>query len=45
MLTVVWFQEFLFNNNNYMVSSNYLYLKIICLHKVKWFQVINNDPL
>ena len=43
--TVVWFQVFLSNTNNYMVSSNYFYLMIvICLHAVMWFQVINDNP-
>ena len=38
--TVVLFQVFLSNTNNYMVSSNYFYLRIvICLHTVVWFQV------
>ena len=37
---VVWFQVFLFNTNNRMVSSNYFYLMIvICLNTVIWFLV------
>ena len=38
-------QEFLSNNHNHMVSSNYFYLIIvICLHTVTWFQVTYNNP-
>ena len=42
--TVVWFQVFWSNTNNYMVSSNYFYLvTVLCLHI--WFQVTNhNNP-
>ena len=33
--TVVWFQVFLSNANNYMVSSNYVYfITVICLQTV-----------
>ena len=43
--TLVWFQAFPSNANNYMVSSNYVYLIIvICFHTVIWFQVINYNP-
>ena len=44
--TVVWFQVFLSNTNDYMVSSNYFYLMIvICLHTVIWFEIMNyNNP-
>ena len=43
MHTVVWFQVFLSNTNNYMVSSNYFYLMIvICLYPVVCFQVTNH---
>ena len=43
---VVGFQVFLSNTNNYMISNNHFYLMIvICLHIVKCFQVINNNPL
>ena len=32
------------DNSNYMLSSNYSYLMIvICLHKVIWFQLSNNN--
>ena len=31
--TAVWFQVFQSNTNNYMVSSSYFYIMIICLHK------------
>ena len=43
--SVVLFQVFLSNANNYMVFSNHLYLIIVvCLHTFIWFQVpINND--
>ena len=41
--TVTWFQEFLSNTNNYMVSSNYFNLIIIiCLHAVMWFHILSN---
>ena len=42
MLTVRWFQVFLSNTNNYLVSSNYFYLiRVICFHTFIGFQVIN----
>ena len=37
--TVIWFEVFLSNSNNYMLSSNYFHLVVICLHTVIWFQV------
>ena len=40
--TIVWFQVFLSNINNYLISSYYFSLIIvICLHTVIWFQVTN----
>ena len=46
LYTIIWFYVFLFNIKdlymiNYMVSSNYSYLIIICLHKVIRLQI---DP-
>ena len=43
LLANVWFQGFLFNTDNNMVSSSYFLLIIeIYLDTVIWFQVINN---
>ena len=42
MHTVIWYQVFLSNTNDYIVSRNYFYLVIIiCLYTVIWFQVTN----
>ena len=39
----MWFQIFIPNINNHMVSSNYFYLIIfICLYKVIWFRVTDD---
>ena len=41
--TVICFQVFLSNTDYYPVSSYYFFLIIIiCLHVVKWFQVMND---
>ena len=43
--TIIMFQVFLSNKNNYMISSKYFYLMImICLYTFIWFQVTNNNP-
>ena len=44
LYSIIWFQVFLSNTNNYMVSSNYFYLIIvICWHTVICFQETNID--
>ena len=41
---IVWFQVLLSDTKNYIVLSNYIYLIIIiCLHRLIWFQVTNNN--
>ena len=42
--TAGYFQVFLSNINNYIISSNYFYsIKVICLHTPTWFQKTNKS--
>ena len=42
---VVWFQVFLSNTNDYVVSNNHFNsIIVICLYTVIWFQVTYNNP-